>query len=83
MMLKLTKRATARRQRAATLCAACGRPGTTENPLMFVVSTNRYWHQPHCMPEHIDIAPPSSANPSEQPAQPAATQQLRGSPSTT
>ena len=64
-MLTTMKRAIARRQRSSKVCAACGRAGTTENPLIFVVETNRFWHQPHCMPATeaaVDASPYRSSD---------------------
>lgn len=52
IMIQPVKKAIARRQRKPehARCACCGRPGTTDRPLMFVADTNRYWHYPECMP---------------------------------
>lgn len=49
-MLQPIKKTLARRHRASRVCASCGRHGTTDTPLMFVVDHNRFYHYPHCMP---------------------------------
>jgi hypothetical protein len=56
-MLQPLKKTLARRQRAARVCASCGRPGTTDTPLMFVVDDNRFYHYPYCMPNAATASP--------------------------